>query len=87
MIKNRGKAPRANEMQIATGQKENPEITEISGFYVLRDQFRYTLKIGKNESWSDFELFQLYFFAIDCLWLRTIGSFLRVTKIDTALPI
>ena len=54
---------------------------------VLRDQFRYTLKIGKNENWSGFELFQLYFFAIDCPWLRTIGSFLRVTKIDTALPI
>ena len=36
--------------------------------YVLHDQFRYTLKIGKNESWSGFELFHLYFFAIDCPW-------------------
>ena len=53
---------------------------------VLRDRFRYTLEIGKNESWSGFELFQLYFFAIDCPSLRIIGSFLRVTKIDTALP-
>lgn len=53
----------------------------------MRDQFRYTLKIGKIESWSGFKLFQLYFFAIDCPWLRTIGSFLRVTKIDTALHI
>ena len=53
---------------------------------VMREQFRYTLEIGKNESWSGFELFQLYFFAIDCPSLRIIGSFLRVTKIDTALP-
>ena len=29
---------------------------------VMREQFRYTLEIGKNESWSGFELFQLYFF-------------------------
>ena len=28
---------------------------------VMRDQFRYTLKIGKIESWSGFELFQPYF--------------------------
>ena len=62
-------------------------IHENQVFYVLRDQFRYTLETGKNESWSGFELFQLYFFAIDCPWLRTIGSFLKVTKIDTALPI
>ena len=61
LIKNRDKALRANEVQIAAGQKENPEIAEISGFYVLRDRFRYTLKIEKNESWSGFELFQLYF--------------------------
>ena len=27
----------------------------------MREQFRYMLKIGKNESWSGFELFQLYF--------------------------
>ncbi len=27
----------------------------------MRDQFRYTLKIGKIESWSGFELFQPYF--------------------------
>ena len=27
----------------------------------MRDQFRYTLEIGKNESWSGFELFQPYF--------------------------
>ena len=87
MIKNRGKALRANEMQIAAGQRENPEIIEISGFFVMREQFRYMLKTGKIESWSGFELFQLYFFAIDCPWLRTIGAFLRVTKIDTALPI
>ena len=30
---------------------------------VMRDQFRYMLKIGKIESWSGFELFQPYFFA------------------------
>ena len=28
---------------------------------VMRDQFRYMLKIGKIESWSGFELFQPYF--------------------------
>ena len=27
----------------------------------MRDQFGYTLKTGKNESWSGFELFQPYF--------------------------
>ena len=32
---------------------------------VLRDQFRYTLEIEKNESWGGFELFQLYFFAFN----------------------
>ncbi len=66
LIKNRDKALWANEVQIAAGQKENPEIAEISGFYVMREQFRYMLKTGKIESWSGFELFQLYFFAIDC---------------------
>ena len=30
-------------------------------FSVMRDQFRYMLKIGKIESWSGFELFQPYF--------------------------
>ena len=30
-------------------------------FFVMRDQFRYMLKIGKIESWSGFELFQPYF--------------------------
>ena len=34
-------------------------------FFVMRDQFRYMLKIGKNESWSGFELFQPYFFAFN----------------------
>lgn len=29
--------------------------------FVMRDQFRYMLKIGKIESWSGFELFQPYF--------------------------
>lgn len=29
--------------------------------YVMRDQFRCMLKIGKIESWSGFELFQPYF--------------------------
>lgn len=30
-------------------------------FFVMRDQFRCMLKIGKIESWSGFELFQPYF--------------------------
>lgn len=30
--------------------KKNPETVEISGFSVMRDQFRYMLKIGKIES-------------------------------------
>ena len=56
-----GKAPRANQLQIAAGQGESPETLEISGLFVMRDQFRYTLKIGKIESWSGFKLFQPYF--------------------------
>lgn len=32
--------------------------------HVLRDQFRYTLKIGKNESWSDKEMFQRLILSI-----------------------
>ena len=38
------------EMQITIEQRKNPETVEISGFSVMRDQFRYTLKIGKIES-------------------------------------
>ena len=50
-------------------QKKSPVTGMVTGlFTVLHDQFRYTLKIGKNESWSGFELFHLYFFAIDCPW-------------------
>ena len=60
-MKNWGKALREKEMQIAVGQRKNPETVEISGFSVMRDQFRYMLKIGKIESWSGFELFQPYF--------------------------
>ena len=65
-------------------QKQPVRLDELF-LNVLRDQFRYTLEIEKNESWGGFELFQLYFFAIDCPWLRTIGSFLRVTEIDVVL--
>ena len=61
MLKSGGKAPRANQLQIATGQRESPETLEISGLFVMRDQFRCMLKIGKIESWSGFELFQPYF--------------------------
>ena len=61
MMKKWGKALREKEMQIAIAQRKNPETVEISGFSVMRDQFRYMLKIGKIESWSGFELFQPYF--------------------------
>lgn len=60
-MKKWGKALREKEMQIAIEQRKNPETVEISGFSVMRDQFRYMLKIGKIESWSGFELFQPYF--------------------------
>ena len=50
MKKMRKVALRENKMQIATGQRENPETVAVSGFFVMRDQFRYSLKIGKIES-------------------------------------
>lgn len=61
MKKMRKVALRENKMQIATGQRENPETVAVPGFFVMRDQFRYMLKIEKIESWSGFELFQPYF--------------------------
>ena len=50
MMKKWGKALREKEMQIAIEQRKNPETVEISGFFVMRDQFRCMLKIGKIES-------------------------------------
>ena len=59
-MKKWGKALREKEMQIAIEQRKNPETVVVSGFsgaisflvaqHVMRDQFRYTLKIGKIES-------------------------------------
>ena len=42
-------------------QTKRPETVRFRVFSVMRDQFRYMLKIGKIESWSGFELFQPYF--------------------------
>ena len=41
--------------------KEKNGYLTITVLSVMRDQFRYMLKIGKIESWSGFELFQPYF--------------------------
>ena len=41
--------------------EKSPETDWFQDFSVMRDQFRYMLKIGKIESWSGFELFQPYF--------------------------
>ena len=40
---------------------KSPDFLRNQDFSVMRDQFRYMLKIGKIESWSGFELFQPYF--------------------------
>lgn len=40
--------------------KKRPPLFRV-GASVMRDQFRYMLKIGKIENWSGFELFQPYF--------------------------
>ena len=46
MKKMRKVALRENKMQIATGQRENPETVAVSGLFVLSDHFRYTLKMS-----------------------------------------
>ena len=50
LIKNRDKALRPNEVQIAAGQKENPEIAEISGFYGCGGRTRtYGLRVMSSK--------------------------------------
>lgn len=53
-MKKWGKALREKEMQIAIEQRKNPETVEISGFSVLNDRNRYTLKIRNFKGWSGF---------------------------------
>lgn len=48
----------------------------------MRDQFRCMLKI-ENQELERLWAVSAIFFAFNFPWLRTIGAFLRVTKIDT----
>ena len=66
MKKMRKVALRENKMQIATGQRENPETVAVSGFFVLHDQFRYTLKMSDFKGWSGFSPFRPLFFCPLC---------------------
>lgn len=79
MMKKWGKALREKEMQIAIEQRKNPETVEISGFSVLNDRNRYTLKIRNFKGWGGFTAFWPYDFTIH----SPQNHFLRVTKIDT----
>lgn len=49
----------AREMKNAGKIKKRHDL--VVSLFVMRDQFRCMLKIGKIESWSGFELFQPYF--------------------------
>ena len=45
-------------------KRRNPVTVAVTGFlHVLRDQFRYTLKMSDFKGWSGFSLFQPLLFS------------------------